>query len=61
MVTVFLSLQDDESEDEENEANDEQNEIAKYLRFNCETKSSTYQSEKMQYFKGAYCVDYVCY
>ncbi|XP_046851662.1 translocation protein SEC62-like isoform X2 [Xenia sp. Carnegie-2017] len=49
--------EDDESEDEENEANDEQNEIAKYLRFNCETKSSTYQSEKMQYFKGAKAID----
>ncbi|CAB4036777.1 translocation SEC62-like, partial [Paramuricea clavata] len=46
-----------ESEDEENEASDEQTEIAKHLRFNCETKSSNYKSQKVEYFKGSKAID----
>lgn len=48
----FCSNLQSESEDEENEASDEQTEIAKHLRFNCETKSSNYKSQKVEYFKG---------
>ena len=49
---TFCSNFQSESEDEENEASDEQTEIAKHLRFNCETKSSNYQGQKVEYFKG---------
>lgn len=47
----------EEEEEEDSEPTDEQTEVAKFLRFNCPTKSSNYHSEKVEYFKGSKAVD----
>lgn len=53
MFRFRSNLQQSDTDDEDSQPTDEQTEIAKHLRFNCETKSSSYQSQKVTYFKGS--------
>lgn len=46
-----------ESRDEKQEPTKEENNVGKYLRFNCPTKTSSLQGQKVEYFIGSKAVD----